>query len=127
MKNFCNSVSALISNLRPWAIALALVLVIFSNASPAMAAFGMKGNSSAPSSPTKGLEQLDTVQKKSEEAISGPISHENDGRSVMENSEKGLNGVQGDANKENMISREDAKGNTIEGNIKNALDKVTPN
>jgi hypothetical protein len=121
MKNFRNSVSNLIVRLRPLAIALVCALVVFSSATPALA-FGAKGTSS----PTKGLEQLDTVQKKSEEAISGPIGHKNDGPNVMKNSERGLNGVQGDANKENMISRENAKGNTIEKDIKQALEKVTP-
>ncbi len=136
MKNFRNSISNLMAKLRPLAIAFACTLILFSSATPAFAAFGMKGkpsapaemkgNSSTPSQPSKGLEQLDSVQKKSEEAISGPIGYENDGPSVMKESAKGLNGVQGDANKENMISREDAKGNTIEGNIKEALEKVTP-
>jgi hypothetical protein len=121
MKNFRNAVSTLMANLRPFAIALACALVIFSSATPALA-FGKEHSSSL----SKGEEQLDTLQKKSEEAITGPIDHANDAQSVMAESAKGLNGVQGDANKENMITREGAKGNTIEGNIKKVLEEVTP-
>jgi hypothetical protein len=122
MKNFRNAVSVLVSGLRPLAIALACALVIFSSATPAFA-FG-KGS---PSSPTKGLEQLDTVQQKSEEAISGSMDNLKQMKNEeMKNAAEGLNGVQGDANKQNMISREEAKGNTIEKNIKEALEDITP-
>jgi len=120
MNNFRGYISKLVLSLRPVAIALACALVVFSSATPAFAF----GNSN--SSPNKGLEQLDGVQKESEKAISGPIEHANDGESVTKNSAEGLNGVQGAANKENMIGREDAEGNTIEENIKDVLEKVTP-
>lgn len=123
MKNFRNHVFGLLASLRPFAIALACALVLFSNATPAFALFGF-GSSTA--RPEKGVEQLDTVQKKSEEAITGSIDHANDGESVMRNSAKGLNGVQGDANKKEMVSRGDAKGNTIEGEIKEVLEDITP-
>ena len=123
MKNFRSYVSGLLAGLRPLAIALACALVLFSNATPALALFGF-GNSN--SQPKKGLEQLDTVQKKSEEAITGSIDHANDGESVIRNSAKGLNGVQGDANKKEMVSRGNAEGNTIEGEIKNVLEDITP-
>jgi hypothetical protein len=118
MKNFRNAVSVFVSGLRPLAIALACALVIFSSATPAFA-FGKN----SPSSPSKGLEQLDTVQKKSEDAMRGPVEN---AATEMKNAAEGLNGVQGDANKQNMISREDAKGNTIEKNIKEALEDITP-
>ncbi len=124
MKNFRNSVSTLLvavrAAIRPMAIALACALVIFSSATPAFA-FGNSG-----SRPDKGLEQLDDVQDKSEEAISGSIDRANDAKSVMKNSAEGLNGVQGAANKKDMISRESAKGNTIEREIKNVLEEITP-
>ena len=123
MKKFRNYVSGLLASLRPLAIALVCALVLFSNATPAFALFGF-GNTN--SKPEKGVEQLDTVQKKSEEAITGSIDHANDGKSVMKNSAKGLNGVQGDANKKEMVSRGNAKGNTIEGEIKEALEDITP-
>ena len=95
-------------------------MVIFSSATPAFA-FG--GSSS---SPDKGLEQLDGVQNKSEDAISGKIDSDNGTKSVMKNSAEGLNGVQGAANKKDMISRESADGNTIEDGIKDVLEEITP-
>jgi hypothetical protein len=99
--------------------------MIFANAAPALAIGGFGG---ASSNPDKGLEQLDSVQKKSERAIAGPNSGEGDVKNQkdIENAEKGLNGVQGDANRENMYSNQNSQGSTIEGNIKNALKEVTP-
>ncbi|MGB7251645.1 MAG: hypothetical protein WBC73_22105 [Phormidesmis sp.] len=117
MKGFRSYVSAFFAGLRPVAIALACALLVFSSAAPALA-FG--GSSSRAE---KGLEQLNTVQDKSEEAISGPTSKEKD----IQNSEEGLNGVQGDANRQDMKSPEGSGGvSTIEENIKEALEGVTP-
>jgi len=118
MKQFKNKVSTFISSLRPLMIAAACALVLFANATPAFAFGG--GNSS----PEKGLEQLDSVQNKSEAAISN--EGKNGTRNVIKNSKEGLNGVQGAANKKDMITPSDASGNTIEGNIEDALDEITP-
>lgn len=124
MKRLYTSVRSLLSNLRPFAIALACALVLFSNATPAFALFGF-GNSD--SSPKKGLEQLDSVQDKSEEAISGQIDNANDQESVIKNSQEGLNGVQGAANAQNMKNPANSGGATsVEESIKEALEDVTP-
>jgi len=122
MKQLKNKVSTFISSLRPLMIAAACALVLFANATPAFA-FG--GSSS---SPEKGLEQLDSVQEKSEAAISQPVSNNEDNRmgSVIKNSKEGLNGVQGAANKKDMVSKREADGTTIESNIEEVLDEVTP-
>ncbi len=121
MKRVYTSFRMLLAKLRPAAIALACTLMIFSVAAPAMAF----GNSS--SSPAKGLEQLDDVQEKSEEAITGQIDNANDGESVIKNSREGLNGVQGAANKQNMKNPANSGGAvSIEENIKEALEEVTP-
>ncbi|MGB3294205.1 MAG: hypothetical protein WBB01_14555 [Phormidesmis sp.] len=123
MKSVFNYVSGLLASLRPLVIALACALLVFSSAAPAFA-FG-----STPSRLDKGEEPLDTITKKSEEAISGPMTNANDGESVMKNSQEGLNGVQGAGDTENMISREEAqsKGVTsIETKIKNTLEDITP-
>ena len=123
MKSVRNYFSVLLSHLRPFAVALACALLIFSSAAPAFA-FG-----STPSSPSKGEEPLDTITKKSEEAISGPLTNKNDGESVMKNSQRGLNGVQGAGDTENMISRDEAQtkgATTIEENIKGTLEDITP-
>ena len=117
MKQLKGNVSAFISSLRPFVIAAICALVLFANASPVFA-FG--GSSS---SPDKGLEQLDTVQKKSENAISN--EGKNGTRNVIKNSKQGLNGVQGAANQKDMTSPEEVSTNTIEGNIEEALEEVT--
>ena len=123
MKSVRNYVSNLLSHLRPFAIALACALLIFSSAAPAFA-FG-----STPSRLDKGEEPLDTITKKSEEAISGPLTNKNDGESVIRNSQQGLNGVQGAGDTENMISRDEAQtgsATSIEDSIKDALEDITP-
>lgn len=125
MKTIFNYVAAAFSSvkkaLKPAMIAGACALLIFSVAAPAMAF----GNSD--SKPSKGLEQLDGIQEKSENAAaSGPKTGANSGSSVTKDANKGLNGVQGAANKENMISPDDANGNSIESNVEDALESVTP-
>lgn len=120
MKSVLNHLSGLFVRLRPFAIAAACALLIFSSMSPAYAFGGTRSDKS------KGLEQLDGIQKESEKTISGPIDSDNDLESEIKNSKEGLNGVQGAANKENMISPDNAKGATIEENIKEALEDVTP-
>ena len=109
-----------LSGLRPFAIAFVCALFLFTSAAPAFAF----GNSS--SSPSKGVEELNGVQKESEKAISGKLSDNNDGKSVMKNSAEGLNGVQGKADKENMYSPDDSSATSVEQNIEEALEEITP-
>lgn len=119
MKQFFNKATALLSGIKPFAIAAMCALVLFATATPALA-FG--GSSSQPE---KGLEQLDGVQKKSEEAIS-TNSSKMKGKNVAKDAQKGLNGVQGAANKGDMNSPNEASGNTIEGKIEDVLEDVSP-
>ena len=120
MKQIFNRVSATLSSLRPLMIAAACALVLFANATPAFAF----GNSSSKAS--DGLEQLDGVQNKSEQAITENAKNDMSSMgTVPENARKGLNGVQGSANKKDMISPSDANGNTVEGKIESALEEVT--
>ena len=120
MKKVFNYLSTLFSSLRPLAIAAVCALFLFANAAPALAF----GNSN--SNLSKGVEQLDGVQKESEKAISGKLSDNNDGKSVRKNSAEGLNGVQGKADVENMYSPDDSKATSIEENIEEALEDITP-
>ena len=125
MKNLFNYVAKTLSGLKralkPAMIAGACALLIFSAAAPAMAF----GNSDSKAS--KGLEQLDGIQEKSENAAaSGPKTGANSTGSVSKDASTGLNGVQGKANKKNMISPDEANGNTVESNVEDALDSVTP-
>ena len=121
MKRFFNRVSEAFGRLRPFAIAAVCALVLLANATPALAFGGSN------SSPDKGLEQLDSVQNKSEQAITKDGKNDMGSmRKVSKNAQEGLNGVQGAANKGDMISPNEADGNTIEGNIEEALEEITP-
>ncbi|MEO0647159.1 MAG: hypothetical protein AAFZ17_13540 [Cyanobacteria bacterium J06650_10] len=120
MKQFFNQVTDALSQLRPFMIAAACAIVLFANATPAIAFGG------SDSSPDKGLEQLNGVQNKSEQAITENNKNDMSSmRQVSKNSREGLNGVQGAANKKDMTSPSSADGNTIEGNIEEALDEIT--
>ncbi|MEL7071284.1 MAG: hypothetical protein AAGN15_21910 [Cyanobacteria bacterium J06581_3] len=119
MKQFFDKATALLTGIKPFAIAAMCALVLFATATPALAFGGSN------SQPEKGLEQLDGVQEKSEEAIS-TSSSKMKGENVAKDAQKGLNGVQGAANKGDMVSPDEANGNTIEGKIENALEEVSP-
>lgn len=109
----------LLSALKPMAIAAVCALFLFANATPALAF----GNSSSKAS--DGLEQLDGIQQKSEQAAaSGAKAGANSAKSVRKDANRGLNGVQGQANKGDMISPNDANGNTIEGAIEDSLQEI---
>lgn len=125
MKNVFTHISAAFAGLKkalkPAMIAGACALLLFSMAAPAMAF----GNSDSKAS--KGLEQLDGIQEKSEKAAaSGPATGANGTLSVSKDANEGLNGVQGAADKENMITPESAEGKSIEANVEEALEAVTP-
>lgn len=115
------SLSAIKKALKPVVIACACALLVFSAAAPANAF----GNSSSKSS--EGVEQLNGIQEKSERAAaSGAKTGENSERSVTKDANAGLNGVQGSANKGDMISPNEAQGQTVEESVEDALDSVTP-
>ncbi|EDX86617.1 hypothetical protein S7335_4322 [Synechococcus sp. PCC 7335] len=120
MKKILNYLSTLTASFRPFVIAAVCAVFLFTSAAPALAIGGSN------SSPSKGLEQLNTVQKKSENTISGKLSSNNDGKSVMKNSAEGLNGVQGAGDKENMYSPKDSSATSVEENIQEALEEITP-
>lgn len=100
------------------AAALCLTLVV-SNAFPA-AAIG-----SSKSSPTEGTAQLNKIQEKTDEvARSAPPSLEE----VQSKSEKGLNEVQGDADKDKMNRPENSQNATsVIDKVEDYLGKVTGN
>lgn len=120
IKKAFSYLSTSFAGLRPLAIAVVCALFLFTSATPAFAF----GNSD--SRPSKGLEQLNGVQKESEKAISGKLSDNNDGESVMKNSAEGLNGVQGKADTEDMYSPENSSATSVEENIKEVLEEITP-
>lgn len=119
MKTVRNYLSGVFAAVKPLAIAAACALLIFSSATPALAFGG------GDSKPSKGLEQLNSVQEKSEQAAaSSAKSGANGTTSVMKDANEGLNGVQGAANKSDMISNDEASGTTIEGKIENVLEDI---
>jgi hypothetical protein len=126
MKRLFDKLSNFSTVIKPLAVAFACALIIFSNTAPAMA-FGFgKGNlKSTPSKKSDGLEQLDTVQRKSEEAITTDNSNalEKVARDDVKNAQNGgLNGVQGKADIENMKTPANAKGTDVESAIEKVLD-----
>ncbi|MEL6814419.1 MAG: hypothetical protein AAFP03_06345 [Cyanobacteria bacterium J06598_3] len=115
MNNLFNYLSTAFAWLKPALVAASCALVIFTNATPALAF----GNSS--SKPTEGLEQLDKVQQKSENAVSTTTG---EAKRVMNNAQEGLNGVQGKADKDKMTSPQDANGTSIKEKIEDALEDI---
>ena len=123
MKQFFNQLlqkfSVRLASAKPFAIALLCAFTLFVNATPALAF----GNSDSQAS--KGLEQLDEVQEKSTAAITD-AANKNGTQNVIKNAKKGLNGVQGAANKEDMINRSEANGETVEDTIQDVLEDLKP-
>ena len=102
-------------------IACACALLIFSVAAPASAF----GNSS--SKPSDGVESLGGVRQKSENAAASDAKGgANSTRSVSKDASEGLNGVQGTANKKDMISPEDTNATTVKAKVEEALEAITP-
>ncbi len=115
MKSIISSFSGL---LRPVRLLLALcvcALLVFSQVLPAY--------SDTSSDPTKGQEQLLGIEKKSQDAaLDNPYSLEK----TQAESNKGLNEIQGDADKDKMKNPENTKGaESIEQKVEEALEKVT--
>jgi hypothetical protein len=88
-------------------------LLFISNAFPAQA---------ATSSPRDGEANLNEIQRKTDDVgYSDPQGLDE----VIKESQKGLNEVQGDADKDKMISPQDAKGaTTVEEQAESFLDKL---
>jgi hypothetical protein len=101
-------------------IMFACTLLIFGNAATANAA--PANTSQAKSDLTKGSERLDDVQKKSEEILRNPpLSMER----VQNESNKGLNEVQGDADIQDMNRPSNSqKATSIQDKAEQILEKV---
>lgn len=110
------------SNLRPLRFVVAglmCVMLLLSTALPASAIGASK------SSPEKGAAQLNQIQQKTEELTENNAPSK--GR-VINESNKGLNGVQGAANAENMNRPSNSQNAvTVEKKVEGFLEKITPN
>ncbi|AHJ26962.1 hypothetical protein PN465_07970 [Nodularia spumigena CS-584] len=98
-------------------VASACTLLFLSSVSPAFAI------SSYQSDPQEGPTQLLETQRRTDEvAKSQPLKL----KEVQENSNKGLNEVQGDADIDKMKNPENSQSSTsVEDNVQNFLEKVT--
>ncbi|MBN3963666.1 hypothetical protein [Nostoc sp. NMS8] len=114
------TIASVLSIFRPvrfLVVAFTCALVLFSNAFPAFAI------DSYQSKPTEGTTQLLDIQRKTDEAAKEPPQGL---EKVQEESNKGLNEVQGDADidqQKNPGNSQSAK--SVEENVKNLLEKVT--
>lgn len=105
------------------AVIFTCTLLLFTNVVPAFAATA--NTTQAKSDPTKGSERLYDVQKKSEEALRHPPL---DMKSVQDESNQGLNEVQGAADIEDMNRPSNSqKATSIEEKAEQILEKVTGN
>jgi hypothetical protein len=114
------SISLKLPTLRPLRFLLAVcvsALLFFSSAFPAYA--------TTTSSPTKGEDQMLKIEKKSLEAIGDdPYTLKDE----IDETNPGLNGVQGAADKDKMISPADAKADgatSFIDQVKNSVENIT--
>lgn len=73
------------------------------------------------SSPTKGEANLTEIEKKSQEAV---LSDPYDLEKTQEEANKGINEVQGDADKDKMLRPENTKATSFEQQVKKAVDSM---
>lgn len=104
------------------AVAFACGLLLLFNALPAAAISG-----SGPSSPDKGLPNLENIQENTEEFMTG-YNRMPGRKETQERSAGGLNSVQGSADKDKMLRPEDTDGaTTTVDNMQKGLDKLLGN
>lgn len=121
MMNYSRFTKIILRFTQTLAIIFTCTLLIFSNAVPANAA--PANTTQAKSDLTKGSERLDDVQKKSEEILRNPpLSMDR----VQDESNKGLNEVQGDADIQDMSRPSNSrKATSIQEKAEQVLEKVT--
>ncbi|WP_026098084.1 hypothetical protein [Kamptonema formosum] len=90
------------------------VLLFVSSALPASAAHR--------SDPTEGEANLTQIEKKSQEAV---LSKPYDLEKTQAEANKGINEVQGDADRDKMITPETANATSVKEQVERALEKLT--
>lgn len=100
-------------------VAFTCALLIFSNAFPAAAIGSQKSN------PEDATTQLLETQRKTDQISTEPPPGL---KKTIEESNKGINEIQGDADIEKQNSPENSQqATTVEDEVKNVLDKITGN
>lgn len=112
-----DSVLSVVRPVRFLVVAFTCALLLLTNAIPASAI------SSPKSDPTEATDQLNQIQRKTDEkATQPPLGLEE----TQKEANKGLNEVQGDADLDKMNRPENSQGaTTVEDEVKNLLEKVT--
>ncbi|MEH1946997.1 MAG: hypothetical protein V7K77_08575 [Nostoc sp.] len=114
------TIASVLSIFRPvrfLVVAFTCALVLFSNAFPAFAIDSYQSN------PTEGTTQLLDIQRKTDEAAKEPPQGL---KQVQEESNKGLNEVQGAADIDKQKRPENSQGaKSVEEKANNLLDKIT--
>jgi hypothetical protein len=108
--------SVLSRSIRFVVIMFACTVLLISNALPASAI-------GAPRTSTdKGSVQLDDIQAKSEEVTKAPPLS---GGETQREANRGINEIQGDANKDQMFRPENSRGTTVTDRVEEALENIT--
>ncbi|MEM7714505.1 MAG: hypothetical protein AAF349_13185 [Cyanobacteria bacterium P01_A01_bin.68] len=117
--NFTRFISSINRSLRVVITGLLCVTLLFSNALPAAAIGANK------SAPTEATDQLKGIQKETDKvAGSNPRSFE----ATQGKAEKGLNAVQGDADKDKMYRPSNSQdATTVKEEVKGFLNNITGN
>lgn len=116
MKSIRLNLSALIRPLRVVVAACVCAFLLFTAAAPAYSA-----NASHPKS---GEANLLDIERKSQEAV---LEDPYNLKETQKEANKGLNEIQGDSDFNQMKRPENSTGQSIEGKIEKALEKVTGN
>ncbi|MBF2065641.1 MAG: hypothetical protein IGS39_14650 [Calothrix sp. C42_A2020_038] len=114
--NFSHFIKPVVSAFRFVIVTVLCVSLLFSNTLSAQAIGAKK------SAPTEATDQLNLIQKQTDEvARKAPLTLEE----TQAKTEKGLNEVQGDADKDKMKRPENSgSATTVQDQVKNILDKV---
>lgn len=99
----------------------ACLMMVFAQAAPAFAISGAP--TSTPTRPSEGSVQMDDIQRKSEEVTKAPPLGM---KETQREANRGINEIQGDANKNEMYRPETSQQATsIENKVEQALERIT--
>ncbi|MEM9923275.1 MAG: hypothetical protein AAF915_05890 [Cyanobacteria bacterium P01_D01_bin.50] len=118
--NFTRLISFINRSLRVVITGLLCVTLLFSNALPATAIGANK------SAPTEGTDQLKEIEKEARK-VGNPNAEPRSLQATQAKAEKGLNAVQGDADKDKMYRPDNSEATTVKEEVKGFLGNITGN